>query len=151
MASALSKSQKPGEPIPLGSAYDFSMRQGKLLHIAETHAPRIYRVARWLVGCCLHVLLKSWTDYRNLWWSLPSVCCWYLIGWVFQGCHFGWRLCCLSRVFIMSSLLLTRRQCISYTAVVCLLTARHQNAAVTILQQVLITLSVGRHTMAFLQ
>ena len=31
-----------------------------------------------------------------------------------------------------------------------LFTARHQNTAVVILQQVLITLSVGRHTMAYL-
>jgi len=37
-----------------------------------------------------------------------------------------------------------------HSAIACLFTARHQNAAAVILQQVLITPSVGRHAMAYL-
>jgi hypothetical protein len=48
------------------------------------------------------------------------------------------------------SLLLTRQPTMSCSAAVCQPTARHQNAAVARLQQVLITQSVGWHTAACL-
>jgi hypothetical protein len=38
----------------------------------------------------------------------------------------------------------------SYSVIACLPAARHQNAAAVIMQQVLITLSAGRHAMAYL-
>ncbi len=43
---------------------------------------------------------------------------------------------------------LTRRQYISYSAKACLFAARHQNAALVILKQVLITQPAGRHALA---
>jgi putative intracellular protease/amidase len=58
--------------------------------------------------------------------------------------------CAGSFILCRLGLLLTRRPNSSLSAAVCLPTARHQNAAVALLQQVLITRSVGRQTAACL-